>query len=535
MTVLKEKLDKKFQHEIERHMIILSAPNFNLMNILKDSLSGGHNKKELDNFNSMAHLLYDRNIKDMSKRSSKFMPNASDHNVIKKLNEINLNTRSSNKKSSNKRDKTRYISNNDLKTVKINMNKDSKDNKDSNTNEITDSLVNINYSNNTKHSKKLENEVGQKFLNSLYVTKNEGRSSFLSNNSLNGSNQSGNISSKNTHNINCNNFNSNNKYNSSHNIINVKMNECSEFKILDSDRKKSLDVNSTKINPTIHIHETDETVNIKNNSGNKDKKEDRVKIKLDYDPKTLSHKLHLSNFKKYSRTLKKEIENINSKIDINTKETKDINNKGNVVAIEKIELIEETELLDAEINNILRQKYEIQNSNNTNNTNNTYSTEGNMNTVNSDPFSNTNSSTREVSKTTCNSSNINTNSNSNNSAHIPTNKDLKRENTLKTAPNQNVDFQKLKKIQELKLNYSNMEKKLEDAKKQVLENEVKNKKIIQMNHEMRISVQQKLIVIKKYESEINFMEEKLSDKRKNQFTPRKLIKSLTGFFKKKDK
>lgn len=213
--------------------------------------------------------------------------------------------------------------------------------------------------------------------------------------------------------------------------------------------------------------------------------------------KNLMHKLNINNLQKHKRLLQREVKRLKTMIEETKAESEDTNKKCNIVIMEKIELIEESEAIDVEINVIQKQKAELTHSNNSN------STEGNLNTVNSDPFA----STREMSK----GSNLSCN----------------------TAPNvQGIDMNKIKKIDELKAIYSNMEKGLEDAKAKAKEKGLRNAKLISENNDLKLRIDQKTLIIQQYKSEIANMKKKIDEKKGKDSTPSKIFGAIKSIFKK---
>ena len=72
----------------------------------------------------------------------------------------------------------------------------------------------------------------------------------------------------------------------------------------------------------------------------------RLNLKSNFDIKNLNHKLILNNLQKIKRTLQREVKRLKTMIEETKLETEDTNKKCNIVAMEKIELIEENEAID---------------------------------------------------------------------------------------------------------------------------------------------------------------------------------------------
>lgn len=389
-------LDKKSLHEMERHMSVLTAPNYNLHLILREYLTGGTN--------SNSHLvLNSRGSKFKNKQSSKFLAKVSEFDTKKE-------------ESKELRAKNNLISSDELKFLENNSNANIK-----NENSFKRTSDAENYKNLTQKTDKQEDLLISKSADTKKQFGDE-------------------ISNQ------------------------IKVSEFVDANLL----VKCSDIEKQPI------------------------------INQDYSStKNLSHKLIINNLQKHKRLLQREVKRLKHMIDETKAETEDTNKKCNIVAMEKIELIEENEAIDVEIGNIQKQKAELTNSNNTN------STEGNLNTVNSDPFT----STREISK----GSNLSCN----------------------TAPNmQGIDMNKIKKIEDLKAQYSNMEKGLEEAKTKAKEKTIRNKQLISENNDLKMRIEQKKIVLQQYKSEMSYMKNKLDEKKVKESTPRKIFGVFKSIFKK---
>ena len=214
---------------------------------------------------------------------------------------------------------------------------------------------------------------------------------------------------------------------------------------------------------------------------NKYNKED-----LDFNPSSLSINLHVKNLQKIKRIIGKEIKNLDSITSKLSDEVEGVNKKCHTVALEKIELIEENENLDLELNNIFKQKIEI------NKSNNTCSTDGNQT---SDP------STRESK-----------------SGGSPFN----------TAPNKSLDTSKLKKIEDLNEMLKTLKESIIAAKEKADKRKIKNEELIKNNKELKKKVDQKTLVYNQLKAEYSYMKNKVEEKKAKESTPRKLLNKLTS-------
>lgn len=193
------------------------------------------------------------------------------------------------------------------------------------------------------------------------------------------------------------------------------------------------------------------------------------------------------NLRKLKRTLLKESTVLQKFTDETEKATNFINQKINSVALEKIEIIEEKESMEVEIENINKAKNEFMRMT---------STESNE-----DP------STREMSK------------GSNNSP-------------FNTAPNQSlIDQVKLKKALELKQMLENLTNSISIAKEKGKEKKEANKMLSVCNKDLKGKEENKLIIVKQLQNEIDFMKKKLDEKKSNSTTS-KLFEGIKNIFKK---
>lgn len=203
---------------------------------------------------------------------------------------------------------------------------------------------------------------------------------------------------------------------------------------------------------------------------------------------SLDYDIYSVNLRKLKRTLIKESAVLQNLTDDSDKVTNGINQKINSVALEKIEIIEEKESMEAEIENLGKMKNEFMRMTSTGS--------------NEDP------STREMSK------------GSNNSP-------------FNTAPNQSIiDPIKLKKALELKQMLENLTNSISNAKDKVKEKKEANKMLLVCNKDLKAKEENKSNIIKQLQNEIDFMKKKLDEKKGNS-TASKLIEGFKSIFKKK--
>lgn len=465
-------MEKKYQHELERHMSILTAPNYNLNVILGEYLIGP--SSPLIN-NQIKRNSKFKNIK----RSSKFIPHI-DNQFGERDEDLNNKSNTQRAYFPRQESKNGFLSTDNLGNIEI-----------------------PNASNAFNHNFRLNDE----FLNKNQIIILENNKNKESNIELHENTAENQRDCKlNSSNINI--FVSD--LTGTQSVpINTNNENLRDAKVSKSAEPNSISRKSIEITNQVDV-ETSE-FNIFHPAEvlrrNSNIVQEKVTMFDHYIHESLSHSNRVINLGKLKRALQKEVNKLKDFIDKNKDSNDDINKKCNIVAMEKIELIEETEAVDNEINNILKQKQELIQGN----LNLTNSTEGNNNTGNSEP---TVSSSREISK------------GSNNS----------QPNSCNTAPNLlGIDIQKLKKIQELKSTFSNMEKMLEEAKGKAKEKEQKNKQFIQENNDLKLRIEQKKLVLNQYKSEITYMKNKLEEKKGKESTPKKIFGVFKNIFSSKAK
>ena len=208
------------------------------------------------------------------------------------------------------------------------------------------------------------------------------------------------------------------------------------------------------------------------------------KENLDFNLLTLSSVINIKNHKRINKVISKEILNIEEINKENIKQISDTEARCNNIALEKIELYDDNELLDQELTSINKQKLDILKSVKTN------STDGNFT-----------ASTRETASS----------------------------NSL---VNKEIVSKKMKKIEELNEMLMNLQNSIKLAKENSELRKVHNLKISNENKYLKEQIEQKNIVLSHLKAEHSYMKNKV-DEKKNNTSQSSLFSSIKNIFKKK--
>lgn len=214
----------------------------------------------------------------------------------------------------------------------------------------------------------------------------------------------------------------------------------------------------------------------------------------------LSMKNKINNFSKIKRVLDKDKLKLKKLIESTNEINEELVKKCTITAQEKIELIEETEQLEVNMNELIKQRNEL---NNRSNNRDTLSSIQNFETS---PLQ-TNTSTKDSKGS------------------------REQTNTLPSNPG----LSKQKKVQELRATLSMLEKSLEEAKIKAKEKAAKDKIVKAENKELQSAIEQKTLVLNQYKAEIAFMKKQLESVKKETKEPAssKIIGAFKSIFKKK--
>lgn len=214
----------------------------------------------------------------------------------------------------------------------------------------------------------------------------------------------------------------------------------------------------------------------------------------------ISMKNKINNFSKIKRVLDKDKLKLKKLIESTNELNEELVKKCTITAQEKIELIEETEQLEVNMNELIKQRNELNNRS--------------SNRDNSSSIPNFETSPLQTNTST---------------------KDSKgsREQT-NTLPS-NPGLSKQKKIQELRSTLAMLEKSLEEAKVKAKEKAAKDKIVKAENKELQSAIEQKTTILNQYKAEIAFMKKQLESVKKETKEPasNKLFGAIKSIFKKK--